>query len=248
VRVKMDISYKQLVEATKKHNPFEKFGDMINIAPKLGDYELERKFLFNPTNLPDTFIYKCQPEIMNIEQYYITHEETPLRLRKTTWNDGVKNLRYQYELTYKQDTEDATRRVEINKSIDEKTFLGFYNKYVCGKDCIEFVTYTQILKIRYIHTSNNNMVVSFDFFLRYPNLCLCEVETVYPEYLKKFSPKLFFDKSILNAYVKEVTDDKRFSNFNISKNKDEELFQKSLILDTYESTDITKQDEPDTII
>lgn len=244
----MDISYNQLVEATSKHNPFEKFGNIFNIAPKLGDYELERKFLFNTEKLPDDFIYKCQKEIMNIEQYYITHDETPLRLRKTTWNDGVKNLRYQYELTFKQDTADATRRVEINKTISEKTFLGFYNKYIWGKDCIEFVTYTQIQKIRFIYTANNHMVVSFDFFLKYPNLCLCEVETVYPEFLKNFNPQLVFDKSILSAYVKEVTEDKRFSNYNISKNKDEELFEKSLFLDTYESTDITKKDEPDTII
>ena len=142
----------------------------------------------NLENLPN-----CKS--LNIVQTYLLskpNEETRVRQRG-------KNGSYIYTLTTKK-TISETERYEFERRISQRDYLEFLNH--------ADTTLHQIRKNRYCLVENNKYF-EIDIYPFAKNTAICEVELL--DENEKFTIPNYI------KVIKEVTNDKSFSNYNLSK-------------------------------
>ena len=157
--------------------------------------EIERKFLIKMPNI-EMLEKLSNCESLNIVQTYLLskpNEETRVRQRG-------KNGSYIYTLTTKKTLSD-NERFEFERRITQREYLEFLNH--------ADTTLHQIRKTRFCLVENNKYF-EIDIYPFAKNTAICEVELLDKN-----------EEFIIPSYiqvVKEVTNDKNFSNYSLSKN------------------------------
>ena len=168
--------------------------------------EIERKFLIEK---PDVEILTSIPNCSRvdiIQTYLISDQNEEKRVRQRGL-DGS----YIYTLTTKTHISDI-KRIETEERITQREYLTLLNDADTNVH--------QIRKTRYC-IMHNNKYFEVDIYPFSKNTAICEIELAsedetfeMPEYVK---------------VIKEVTDDKRFSNYAFSKQIPEEMLSSSLL-------------------
>lgn len=157
--------------------------------------EIERKFLIKK---PDIELLESLPNCKKvdiIQTYLQSNEDEETRIRQRG-NLGS----YIYTLTTKKRIDERTRQ-ETEKRISQKEFLTLLNN--------ADTTLHQVKKSRYC-LMDNNRYFEIDVYPFSKNTAICEVE------LCDKNEEINFPKFIQS--IKEVTDDKRFSNRALAEN------------------------------
>ena len=162
--------------------------------------EIERKFLIK---MPDIEQLKSMPncESLNIVQTYLLskpNEETRVRQRG-------KNGSYIYTLTTKKIVSDS-ERFEFERRISEREYLEFLNHADTNLH--------QIRKTRYCLVENNKYF-EIDVYPFAKNTAICEIELL--DKNENFTIPNYIQ------VIKEVTNDKKFSNYAFAKNIPHEM-------------------------
>ncbi|MBO5954784.1 MAG: AAA family ATPase [Clostridia bacterium] len=168
--------------------------------------EIERKFLIEK---PDVEILTSIPNCSRvdiIQTYLISDQNEEKRVRQRGL-DGS----YIYTLTTKTHISDI-KRIETEERITQREYLTLLNDADTNVH--------QIRKTRYC-IMHNNKYFEIDIYPFSLNTAICEIELAsedetfeMPEYVK---------------VIKEVTDDKRFSNYAFSKQIPEEMLNSTLL-------------------
>lgn len=156
--------------------------------------EIERKFLIKKPDLEflDTLPNCKKVEI--IQTYLNSNKNEEVRVRQRG-----KMGSYIYTLTTKKNISNTTRE-EVEKRITEKEYLNLLSN--------ANTSLHQIKKTRYC-IMHNNIYYEIDVYPFSNDVAICEVE------LSNENDSIPFPDYI--EIIKEVTNDKRFSNYNISK-------------------------------
>jgi len=163
--------------------------------------EIERKFLIKMPNI-EMLEKLSNCESLNIIQTYLLskpNEETRVRQRG-------KNGSYIYTLTTKKMLSD-NERFEFERRITQREYLEFLNH--------ADTTLHQIRKTRFCLVENNKYF-EIDIYPFAKNTAICEVELLDKN-------EEFTIPNYINV-IKEVTQDKRFSNYSLSKQKPHEMY------------------------
>lgn len=176
----------------------EKMLRLLNeISAFLGEpdpYEIERKFLID---LPDLKKLEDNPKCHRVEilQTYLKsqeNEETRIRQR------GM-NGEYTYTLTTKKKISDM-KRIEKEKRITEAEYLNFLMNADPSRKQIRKVRYCLVAKNRYFE---------IDVYPDWKDHAILEIE------LNNENEQIIFPENI--KIIKEVTNDPKYSNYNLSK-------------------------------
>lgn len=157
--------------------------------------EIEKKFLLKPFNIKNLLNkYNLKYKKINISQYYII-DKNSFRVRKY----GKK-----YFLTVKKG--EGLVREEFEKEISKKEFEQILKNH---KNILSLYKNRYIVKI-------DNFIYEFDIFKKdLKNLFLLEVEFKSEKEAENFK----IDKLFENFILKDVTEDKRFTNFFLAKKR-----------------------------
>ena len=168
--------------------------------------EIERKFLIEK---PDVEILTSIPNCSRvdiIQTYLISDQNEEKRVRQRGL-DGS----YIYTLTTKTHISDI-KRIETEERITQREYLTLLNDADTNVH--------QIRKTRYC-IMHNNKYFEIDIYPFSQNTAICEIELA--------SEDETFEMPKYVKVIKEVTDDKRFSNYAFSKQIPEEMLSSSLL-------------------
>lgn len=175
---------------------------LMEIANFLGEpepYEIERKFLIE---YPDLALLRAMPnceEVDILQTYLLSEPGAEARVRQRS-----KNGSNAFTETIKKPTSDPVKRVEVERSIDQKEYLRLLMQadpklqpIRKTRFCVMQRESGQYLEIDIYPSSQKYAVLEIE-------LSSTEEEIVFPDFLK---------------IVREVTDDKRFENRNLAANR-----------------------------
>jgi len=168
--------------------------------------EIERKFLIEK---PDIKMLESLPNCgkVDIIQTYLVSDENEEKRVRQRGTDGS----YIYTLTTKTHISDI-KRIETEKRITEREYLTLLNEADTNVH--------QIKKTRYC-IMHNNKYFEIDIYPFAHNTAICEIEL--SEENETFEMPEFI------KVTKEVTNDKRFSNYAFSKQIPDEMLNENLI-------------------
>ena len=162
------------------------------------NYEIERKFIIE---YPDIIFLKSIPnvKIIDMVQTYLIPENIGdvSRIRKCTVNEKVSYIK-----TVKRDVS-KIKRIEIENEISKEQ----YEQELKNKDN----SLNQIIKTRYV-IENKGKLFEIDIYPFWTDKAVMEVELNYED--ENYYPPKFI------KIIKEVTGDKKFTNYGLAKNND----------------------------
>lgn len=163
--------------------------------------EIERKFLINK---PDLQLLENMPNCQKvniIQTYLISNKNEEKRVRQRGENGS-----YIYTLTTKQKTDSKSARQEIEQRISEKEYLTLLNNADTNLHTVK--------KTRYC-IMDNNRYYEIDIYPFANSTAICEIELT--------DENEAFELPSFIKLIKEVTNDKSYSNYSIAKKTPKDL-------------------------
>lgn len=167
---------------------------------KKKNFEIERKFLLK--NLPPYWKYKINPDyVYLISQYYYTDDEG--KSKRIRAQDDVKTEKRIYIVTEKK---------YVKKGVCEE-----YEHEVTYEEFLELKKKSdrKISKERYVFKTDDGLKWEIDDYMSI-SMVTAEIE------LPSLNKKIEIPKFIQDVFIKELTGESCFSNYNLADKRDED--------------------------